>query len=316
MKKVCFMLLCMLTTLAFADAGVALPEGWEKPEGYAYTLSLLARVLAPDGESYIETTGSVLAAFGPDGACRGVVEGKASSGGVFIYRLSIASNSTSESGITLRILDSRAGEVYDIRETIDFKANEVIGTTASPRILNAKPDTQVLAIRLVQNWNWLSFNVEQGDRTLDEFLADYVQNATDDDIIKSSSDFATYYDGHWDPADFRIEPGKMYLLRKQKKGACTLTVEGAPTNPEMPITLVKGWNWLGYTGPASATLNAMVHATAFQDDDIIKSSSDFATFYNGLWDGDVTLTPGTGYLLRQNAPGSLDFRNAAANPAE
>ena len=316
MKKVCLLLISVFSICVFGDAGVALPEGWEKPEGYAYTLSLLARVLAPDGESYVETTGSVLAAFGPDGACRGVVEGKVSSGGVFIYRLSIASDRTTETGITLKVLDSRAGEVYDIRETIAFKANEVIGTNASPRILNAKPDTQVLSIRLVQNWNWLSFNVEQGERSLDEFLADYVQNATDDDIIKSSSDFATYYNGHWDPADFRIEPGKMYLLRKQKKGTCTLNVEGAPTNPETPITLVKGWNWLGYTGPAPATLNAMVHATAFQNDDIIKSSSDFATFYNGLWDGDVTLTPGTGYLLRQNASGTMDFRNASSNSIE
>ena len=304
----------IVSALAFGDAGITLPEGWTKPEGYAYTLSLTARVL--NGESFIETTGSTLAAFDSNGTCRGVAEGKANSSGVFVYRLSIASNSVAESGIRLKVLDSRAGEVYDISETIAFKANDVLGTAAKPMVLNVKPSTRELSIRLVQNWNWISFNVEQGDRSLDDFLADFVKNATDDDIIKSSSDFATFYDGHWDPADFRIEAGKMYLLRKQKAGACTLTVEGMPTDAQETIPLVKGWNWLGYTGTAPATLKAMRHATGFRDDDIIKSSGDFATFYDGFWDGDVTLVPGLGYLLLQNAAGSMDFRDADANPAE
>ena len=316
MKKVCLLLINIFSICVFGDAWIVLPDGWSKPEGYAYTLSLLARVVGPDGQTYIETAGSTLAAFDANGTCRGLVEGKTGNDGVFLYRLSIASDSVKENGITLKVLDARAGEVYDIRDTIDFQSNAVIGTNASPRILNAKPATQELTIRLVQNWNWISFNVLQGDRSLDEFLADYVQNATDDDIIKSSSDFATFYNGHWDPADFRIEPGKMYLLRKQKQGTCTLTVEGAPTTGEEPIALVKGWNWLGYTAPAAATLNAMFHFTGYQDEDIIKSSTDFATFYDGIWDGDVILTPGRGYLLRQTAPGKMDFRNADANPAE
>jgi hypothetical protein len=314
LKKI--LLICLVSVFAFGDAAVVLPDGWAKPEGYAYTLSMTARVVGPDGNDYIETTGSTLAAFGADGSCRGVVAGKAASSGVFIYRLSVSSNAASESGITLKILDARTGEVYDIRETIVFHTNDIIGSTGSPYILHAKPFTQELAIPLVQNWNWISFNVDQGERSLDEFLADYVQNATDDDIIKSSSDFATFFDGHWDPEDFRIEPGKMYLLRKQKAGACTMTVEGAPLTGQEEIPLVAGWNWLGYTGAAPATLNAMFHFTGFQDDDIIKSSTDFATFFDGLWDGDVNLVPGRGYLLRQNAAGKMDFRNAEANPAE
>ena len=76
---------------------------------------------------------------------------------------------------------------------------------------------------------------------------------------------------------------------------------------------MKGWNWIGYTGAAAAPLDAMFHFTGFRDDDIIKSSSDFATFYDGLWDGDVVLTPGVGYLLRQEAAGKMDFRNAEGN---
>ena len=228
MKKAFIIVAMIVSALAFGDAGVTLPEDWSKPEGYAYTLSLTARVL--NGESYIETTGSTLAAFDSNGTCRGVAEGKANSSGVFVYRLSIASNSVAESGIKLKVLDSRAGEVYDISDTIAFKANDVLGTAAKPMVLNVKPSTRELTIRLVQNWNWISFNVAQGDRSLDEFLADFVKNATDDDIIKSSGDFATFYDG--------------------------------------------------------------------------------------LWDGDVTLVPGIGYLLLQNAAGSMDFRDADANPAE
>ena len=310
------LLICLISVLAFGDAAIVLPEGWTKPEGYANTLTMTARVIGPDGKEYVETTGSALAAFGPDGSCRGVVAGKTAASGTFLYRLSVSSDSDNGAVIMLKILDAKSGEVYDIREKLIFEINGNIGTTGDPHILHAKPFTQELAIPLVQNWNWISFNVAQGERSLDEFLSDYAPNATDDDIIKSSTDFATYYDGHWDPEDFRIEPGKMYLLRKQKAGACTLTVEGEPLTGQEEIRLVTGWNWLGYTAPAAATLNAMFHFTGYQDEDIIKSSTDFATFYDGIWDGDVILTPGRGYLLRQTAPGKMDFRNADANPAE
>ncbi len=309
------LLCCVISLWALGDAGVLVPPGWEKPTGYAGTMSLIARVLSPDGSRYVETPGSVLAAFDAQGMCRGMVEGKSGSGG-FLYRLSIASNQSAEAGLSLKILDARAGEVFDIRESIDFVKDAVVGTTENPRILHVKPHTLELSIPLVQNWNWISFNVEQGERTLDGFLADYAKHATNDDILKSSTDFATFYNGHWDPEAFRIEPGKMYLLRKQKAGHCVVTVEGLPSDPTVPIPLVKGWNWLGYTGSTPATLQAMFHPAGFQNNDILKSSTDFSTFYNGVWDGDVTLTPGTGYLLRQNVSGQVDFRNASSNPAE
>ena len=86
------LLICLISVLAFGDAAIVLPEGWTKPEGYAYTLTMTARVIGPDGKDYVETTGSTLAAFGADGSCRGVAAGKAASNGTFLYRLSVSSN--------------------------------------------------------------------------------------------------------------------------------------------------------------------------------------------------------------------------------
>ncbi len=145
MRRIAFAVFAVL----FCGIASALPSGWVKPTGYAYTLSLYAQVKGPDG-NLIETDGSALAVFDAVGICRGLKEVATNARGVTLYQISVSSDSVSENGLKLKIYDAATGATYDIIETLDFTANAVIpasGGASHPQVFNVKPPLQ-----LPENW--------------------------------------------------------------------------------------------------------------------------------------------------------------------
>jgi hypothetical protein len=319
MRKYIISIITMTAVLAWGEAGVIPPQGWTPISGTQYNMSLYALVL-DFGGGPVEAPGSTLAAFDSSGQCRGTARIEEGPVGKW-YQMTVVSNAASETGLTLKVLDSRDGAIHDIKETFDFVSESTLPAenyTEEPWTLHFKPLTADLTITLVQNWNWVSFNVQQGERTLAEFLENYTQHATNGDIIKSQSGQATYSGGKWypSPANFRLEPGRMYKLRKQAAGSCELTVSGAPADCAEPLAVVAGWNWLGYTGEAAATVSAIFKEGGFDNNDLLKPQAGAqATFSGGKWYGSLILRPGGGYMLKQATPGTVDFRNAKENAA-
>jgi hypothetical protein len=101
----------------------------------------------------------------------------------------------------------------------------------------------------------------------------------------------------------------MYLLKMM--GDATFTTTGYPVDlSSAPISLVAGWNWIGYLPQHSGDIGT---ALASLDDNaafITSQASGSATYYPdyGQWDGSlVTLEPGFGYLILMNEPGELIY---------
>lgn len=312
MKQLTFFLICLTSLLAFGSSGVKLPSGWEPMAGAQYNMSLYAQVGDFDGR-LVEVPGSVLAVFDAAGVCRGAAAVEVGPGGLW-YRVTVVSNLTAENGLALKVLSASDGEVHDLKETLDFAADTTVPAedyTTKPLTLHYKPLTAELSITLVQNWNWISFNVEQGERSILEFLADYTQHATDGDIIKSQNGQATYSGGQWYalPRSFRLEPGRMYKLRKQKSGRCAITVAGAPCEGGVPISVVAGWNWLGYVGESETSVASLTKDGGFGNNDLVKpQSGSQATYSGGQWYGNLVFRPGQGYMLKQATAGSVSFQ--------
>jgi hypothetical protein len=238
------------------------------------------------------------------------------------YQVLIASDAVSEKGLVLKVLDSAKGEIFMLKENIDFLADSTIpeeNYAMEPLVLHYKPLTVDLTLELVQNWNWISFNVQQGERNILEFLEDYTRYATNGDIIKSQKGQATFSNGKWypSPSDFKLEPGKMYKLRKQAEGKCSIVVNGMPGSGDDPIAVVAGWIGIGYTGENPASINAIFKEGGFATNDVIKpQSGSQGTFSGGKWYGNMIFSPGIGYMLKQASAGVVDFRNAEENEAK
>jgi len=319
-RKYIISILTLGTAFVWGEAGIILPQGWTPISGTQYNMSLYALVV-DFGGGPVEAPGSTLAAFDSSGQCRGTARIEVGPVGKW-YQMTVVSNTASETGLALKVLDAAEGEVHDILETIDFETDKTIPATnytTNPLVLHYKPLTSNLELTLVQNWNWVSFNVEQGEKSLDEFLADYAQYASEGDIIKSQNGQATYGGGQWyaSPKTFRLEPGRMYKLLKQRAGSCQITVTGMPCTGEEPIAVTAGWTWLGYTGQAAATVEALYREGGFADNDLVKPQSGSQATYSGSqWYGNLVFQPGKGYMLRQATSGTVDFRKAKENMAQ
>ena len=166
-----------------------------------------------------------------------------------------------------------------------------------------------LSIDLISGWNWISFNVDVEDNSTASIL-----ESLDDAAIfigSQSSGTATYYPayGQWLGGLSTLEPTQMYTLKMAE--TATLTITGVPVDvASTPISLISGWNWIGYLPQNSGDL---VSALASVEDLAIfigSQSSGTSTYYPayGQWLGGLsTLQPGNGYTLKMTGPGELIY---------
>ena len=88
-----------------------------------------------------------------------------------------------------------------------------------------------------------------------------------------------------------------------------LTFTGMPVTLPMSVTLSNGWNWLSCPYVSDVDLGAHIPTgVTYAENDLIKSQTDFATFYGAYgWYGTLTLLePGKGYKI-QVATGNIAY---------
>ncbi len=152
-------------------------------------------------------------------------------------------------------------------------------------------------VNMVAGWTWISFNVLPDDASVASVFANY-SGANNDIIVASNGANTTYFNGSWLGTLTTIEAGKMYKIRRTTAGSFNVT--GSYVNPSTAITLVSGWNWLGYTLPTASNLTAALTGMTLTDGDIITSQTGAnATYWGGQWYGSLTtLEPGKGYMIK------------------
>ena len=168
-----------------------------------------------------------------------------------------------------------------------------------------------LSINIAKGWNWVSFGVLPAQATIERVFGDYL--FTDNDLIKGANGFATFFQGKWYPEDFALEAGRMYSVRRQAEGSATVGVIGGEQDGAAGISLVKGWNWLGYTpGEVKSVGQALASLQAVNGDLIKGQTLGSVTFSNGAWvPGNAQLQPGRGYMLRVENEQTFRFEQPA-----
>lgn len=291
-------------TLNFTTTTVPNGPGWTSPTGLENSMTIYAQV---DREgSKIESTGSRLAAF-QSNAVAGVAAPITGPGGIKLYQMTVWSNSTSAT-LPMKVYDAGSDEVLDIQETLAFTANGVLGTIAAPVLLHVRPPTVDQVIPLVQGMNWISFNALPASHTVSSVLSQHTPQ--DNDLIKGTQGTATYFGGTWYPTSgFTLEPGWMYILRRQAAGSANLTVTGEPVDTTASIPLVAGWNWLGYNPQAPRQISQALAGLSPSNNDLIKGQyNGSATFFDGEWyASSYELSPGRGYLIKLTTAQSFAY---------
>ncbi len=151
---------------------------------------------------------------------------------------------------------------------------------------------------LAQGWNWWSTYVEQdgidGLAMLEESLG------TNGYQIKSQTDFVTNYGSMWFGMLSSITNEETYMI--DNTTSCQIEMTGAPVTPsDHPITVSSGWNWIGYPCTNTMSVSEAFSGYTPANGDQVKSQSDYAIYYSGMWIGQLqSITPGTGLMYLSN----------------
>jgi len=134
----------------------------------------------------------------------------------------------------------------------------------------------------------------------------------ENDYLKSQTAFTTYYPGFGFYGTFSdISTSTMYKGRFSP--ARTLVVTGQPLVLPIQIGLNSGWNFVPCPFQTSTALVDAMPTHSYAQDDLIKSQSDFSTYYTGYgWHGNLQFVePGLGYKLKVGTSGSVSYTSAA-----
>jgi len=165
--------------------------------------------------------------------------------------------------------------------------------------------TQNQTISLSPGWNWVSFNVLPGDRSLNSVFGGILGQV---EQVRTQTQSTLRVGSSWigDLANLDgIQAGRMYKVRVSAN--CTLNASGTPIAPATPISLLSGWNWAAYypvnsmaIGTALTSINSQVQQA--------RSQTQSAIYNAGSWLGDLSqMAPSRGYTIRISGPVNLIY---------
>ena len=154
-----------------------------------------------------------------------------------------------------------------------------------------------------EGWNWF---VPTGNITLADLEAALGTNGIS---INTQTGNLTYEEGQWLGDDIPLIPGHMYKINVSAD--CNFTLTGTPTT-NVSFTIVKGYNWFGYTGTAETPIELILSNSGFTpvEGDIILTGNQNTSYEEGEWLGDFDkFVPGQGYIYisKDTQPKPLNF---------
>jgi hypothetical protein len=212
--------------------------------------------------------------------------------------------------LSFKYYDASEDEVLSSGASYTFVINDLAGTLIDPYELNV--GTVTLSIELAAGWNMFSVNAIVDNMHPDVVLASL--NPTLNDQIKNLSGSAVYYGEEygWQGSLSAIDVTSMYMISLSSDDLLDFT--GTPVDPSTtPISLVPGWNWIGYVSQGVLDVNSALATVVGTVNDQIKNQGGSAVYYGEEygWQGSLTsMSPGEGFMLSVVVASDLVYPNA------
>ena len=148
---------------------------------------------------------------------------------------------------------------------------------------------RTITLDLAEGWNWISHNMAKSvDKS--RFLANALcLQGQVDNLLFSDED-------GWQGTLQALEAAKGYKIKMQK--AASVTLRGAVFDVSQPVSLQRGWNWIGCPLYNATTLETALANFVPEEGDKVVGLDVFATYEDGQWHGSLTaFQPGQSYLL-------------------
>lgn len=235
-----------------------------------------------------------------------------------IYSNNTDTNITEE--VTFKIWDAVNGKIIaaaiDGTAKINFLQNEVLGSSANPKIFSA---TNLAEQNLALNvgWSWVSFFADDSRFNDLEATLNSLE-LSNGDAVKSQSQFVNREDGIWQGDLKTFDIAKMYKIKLAKNN--NLRLKGTEIDPANFTLNIAGkadpsdtpkWNWLPFPIHRNIALQEALAFYNAADGDVIKDQFSFAIYdVNSGWRGTLNyLESGQGYMLKSSNQQTFKYPN-------
>ncbi len=296
------------------------PAWTVNPDLYENSMSIVGQVFI--NGVLMSNSESRVAAF-IDGECRGIADIQSIRGSAYVALSVYGTAQQNVNGkmqdldngktVTFRIWDAARGVTYsNVNVTVpsDFVTGAPAGITFDPSMTYGNFDKPVTftksnlmeqELKLKENWNWISLNVEPIDAKTSVVFKDV---SSWNVYIKDRATGTYYCNGtYWDGTLADMHANTMYKMKltkmsKSKDLPTSLPVTGEQVKlSETKVKLKKNWNWISYLPTTTMTLDMALAGANPKRGDQVKSQQGFAIYGNSGWDGNLkVMESGKGYL--------------------
>ena len=303
---------------------------WEVITGTQFVMSTYITTTL-DGAFIDGSNSNQLAAFGPGGDCRGIASWYTGSHLLWdesyhywpldgYWYCTIVSNDNSGEAISFKVYDTETDSIYSPSETLIF----VDCTCDNVVDLYAPSPSHDFEFDLIEEWNWISFNLEPPDNSVATVFDDltiidppnidpYIHQVSYGKQLIHSAQYWAPPVG-WipsSPSNLSVGDG---LKVNMNHPYDNFIFSGTKLNPIMtPIELfaenvnTTGYNWIAYIPQNSLPLEEALVSINVANGTCIKTQNQSAV-YDGGWVGDLThMYPGISYIILMSADDVLTY---------
>jgi len=159
----------------------------------------------------------------------------------------------------------------------------------------------------------MSLYVSDSDMSLGNVLNSVA--AAEADYVKSQTVFSQFYSSYgWYGTLTDFDTNQAFKV--QLASAATMTFTGMPNTFPKDQNINTGWNWMACPYSSDTDLSSnMPTGITYVENDLMKSQTDFTTFYAGFgWYGTLTLfEPGKGYKIQVATGGTGTFQEPSSS---
>lgn len=213
--------------------------------------------------------------------------------------------------ITFKAWNANTGIIYPVVSTssnVIFQSDLIIGSVNDLFVWNGENKMEQ-QMNLVKGWNWISFYVNRESKDPNDIFKNQLNNIVN---VKSRSQFAVPKDGQLKGTlnDMPVE----YSYMLQASSDFNMSITGDAINiAATPITLNKGWTWIGYIPSFSCFVDDALAGASPQKGDVIKNRNGFAQFDGTQWLGSLKyMNPGLGYKYMNITDANKSFTYPSA----
>lgn len=226
--------------------------------------------------------------------------------GEYVAQITVVSNAVSGETINFRLYDHETHMEKDVVcfNTVEFIKNGEIGTIGDWYEYDFISSDNIQYINLTEGWNWWSTHLEQSGIDGLETLKDTL--GSNGLCIKSQTNaLQNYYQqlgyNYWFGELHSIDNESSYMINMAGSFSSLIIGTGA-VSANHPITIVPGWNWIGYPVNVAQSVEAAFANFSAEAGDVVKNQSESSIYYDNYgWFPSFNMMPGGGYLYMSNA---------------